>query len=57
MGGVLRRAGAHVDNAFVVFQYGIFDAVVSDADLGINLFSLLTRRELLAEAHQRKDFS
>ena len=57
MGGVLRRAGAHVDNAFVVFQYGIFDAVVSDADLGINLFSLLTWRELLAEAHQRKDFS
>ena len=57
MGGVLRRAGAHVDTAFVVFQYGIFDAVVSDADLGINLFSLLTWRELLAEAHQRKDFS
>lgn len=51
MGEVLRRAGATVHHAFVIFRYEIFDAVVSGDDLGIDLQSLLTWRELLQEAH------
>lgn len=45
----LMRAGAHVEHAFVVFKYGIFDRVVRDLDtLGVGLFSLATLGDLLA---------
>ena len=38
----LRKAEATVHFAFVVFQYGIFDAAMRQQDLGVQLLSLLT---------------
>jgi len=57
MSQALRRAGATVHHAFVLFRYGIFDAVVHDEDLDIALFSLLTWRELLEVARREQAFS
>ena len=57
MGSVLRRAGAIVECAFVVFQYGIFESVVNEKDLGIALQSLLSWQELLQYAHNDGHFS
>ena len=57
MGAALRKAGASVQHVFVVFQYGIFDAVLNNDDLGIQLLSLLTWQELLQQARERQDFS
>ena len=57
MSAALRRAGAVVPHAFVVFRYGIFDAVLQAEELGVNLFSLLTWRELLTVAAQQNAFA
>lgn len=56
MSQALRRAEATVKHAFVVFRYGIFDAVTSDSELGVELFSLLTWRELLTVARDEAAF-
>lgn len=53
----LRRAGAAVSHAFVVFKYGIFDRVVRDLDaLSIELFALATWGDVLRVARQRGAF-
>jgi len=53
----LRRAGATVEHAFVVFKYGIFDRVVRDLDtLGIDLFALATWADVLRVARRRGAF-
>ena len=50
----LRRAGAHVSDAFVIFKYGIFDVVVRDLDArGVTLFSLATWDDVIRVAHRR----
>ena len=54
----LRKAGAVVDFAFVLFKYGIFDHVVRDIeDAGINLFALATWDDVLRVARDRGVFS
>jgi orotate phosphoribosyltransferase len=53
----LRKAEVTVRFAFVVFRYGIFDAVMRQEDLGVHLLSLLTWRELLTVARQEQAFS
>lgn len=57
MSAALRRAGARVDHAFVIFRYGIYDSAVSEDALGIRLSSLLTWRELLAVAREEQAFA
>ena len=52
----LRKAEATVRFAFVIFRYGIFDAVMREEDLGVELLSLLTWRELLVVARQEQAF-
>jgi orotate phosphoribosyltransferase len=52
----LRRSGARVHHAFVVFKYGIFDAVAGNEELGVELFALATWQELLVVARQRRSF-
>jgi orotate phosphoribosyltransferase len=53
----LRKAGADVRKAFVIFKYGIFDHVVRDMDaLGVSLFSLATWTDVLRVAKRRGDF-
>ncbi len=50
----LRRAGAEVRQAFVLFKYGIFDHVVRDLDeLQVTLFTLATWSDILRVARQR----
>ncbi|MGQ0664444.1 MAG: orotate phosphoribosyltransferase [Pseudomonadota bacterium] len=50
----LRRAGALVDDVFVIFKYGIFDRVVRDLDaMGIRLFALADWTDILDVARQR----
>lgn len=50
----LRRAGAKVSHAFVLFKYGIFDHVVRDLDqLGVTLFTLATWADVLRVARER----
>ncbi len=50
----LRRAGAEVSHAFVLFKYGIFDHVVRDLDqLGVTLFTLATWADVLRVARER----
>jgi orotate phosphoribosyltransferase len=50
----LRRAGAEVSQAFVLFKYGIFDHVVRDLDqLGVTLFTLATWSDVLRVARER----
>lgn len=50
----LRRAGAKVSHAFVLFKYGIFDHVVRDLDqLGVTLFTLATWSDVLRVARER----
>jgi orotate phosphoribosyltransferase len=56
MSKALRTAGAEVRHAFVVFRYGIFDAVVREEELGVDLLSLLTWRELLVVARRVQAF-
>ena len=53
----LRKSGATIQYAFVLFKYGIFDAVLSHRDLGVEVLSLATWRELLTVARQREAFS
>jgi orotate phosphoribosyltransferase len=53
----LRKSGATIQYAFVLFKYGIFDAVLSNRDLGVEVLSLATWRELLTVARQRNAFS
>ncbi len=54
----LRRAGAQVDHAFVVFQYGIFPGVEARfAAIGLRLHALATWWDVLAEAERTKAFS
>ncbi len=53
----LRRAGAEVAKAFVIFKYGIFDHVVRDMDaLGVTLFALATWTDVLRVARERQHF-
>ncbi|MFT5175225.1 MAG: orotate phosphoribosyltransferase [Gammaproteobacteria bacterium] len=52
----LRKSGATIQYAYVVFKYGIFDAVLSNRDLGVEVLSLATWRELLTVARERKAF-
>lgn len=54
MASGLRRSGADVRHAFVIFKYGIFDAVVREAALGVELCSLLSWRELLQAARDAR---
>ncbi len=50
----LRRGGAEVKHAFVIFKYGIFDYVVRDLDSrGLELFSLATWDDLMRVARAR----
>lgn len=50
----LRRAGAVVEHAFVIFKYGIFDYVVRDLDAReLKLFSLATWDDLMRVARAR----
>ncbi|WP_237214072.1 orotate phosphoribosyltransferase [Falsiroseomonas oryziterrae] len=50
----LREAGAEVGHVFVLFNYGIFDRVVTEvADLGARLFALATWQDVLPEAEAR----
>jgi orotate phosphoribosyltransferase len=50
----LRRGGAEVKHAFVIFKYGIFDYVVRDLDVrGLELFSLATWDDLMRVARAR----
>lgn len=54
----LRKAGAEVTRAFVIFRYGIFDRVVHDLDaIGVSLFALATWAEVLRVARRRGDFA
>jgi orotate phosphoribosyltransferase len=53
----LRKSGATIQYAFVLFKYGKFDAVLSNRDLGVEVLSLATWRELLTVARQRNAFS
>ena len=53
----LRTSGATIEYAFVLFKYGIFDAVLSNKDLGVELLSLATWQELLMVARERKTFT
>lgn len=53
----LRDAGAQVDHAFVVFHYGIFPQSENNMkEWGVNLHTLATWHDVLAEARQRSDF-
>jgi len=53
----LRRAGAVVTDAFVVFHYGIFPASVERlAAIGVRLHALATWRDVLAEARAARGF-
>ena len=53
----LRRAGASIDKAFVVFKYGIFDRVAGDLEgMGVRLFSLADWSDVLEVARERKAF-
>lgn len=50
----LRRAGAEVHHAFVIFKYGIFDFVVRDLDSrGLELFSLADWNDVMRVARAR----
>lgn len=53
----LRQAGAQVDHAFVVFQYGIFPGVAERfAAIGLRLHALATWWDVLAEAERTEAF-
>jgi orotate phosphoribosyltransferase len=54
----LRRAGAVVHQAFVLFKYGIFDHVIRDLDqLDVTLFALATWTDVLQVARQRNSLA
>lgn len=47
----LRQAGAEVSHVFVLFNYGLYDRVVTDvADIGARLIALATWEDVLPEA-------
>ena len=53
----LRHAGARVDHAFVIFQYGIFPGVAERfAAIGLRLHALATWWDVLAEAERTSAF-
>ena len=53
----LRQAGARVDHAFVIFQYGIFPGVAERfAAIGLRLHALATWWDVLAEAERTSAF-
>jgi orotate phosphoribosyltransferase len=52
----LRSAGAEVQDAFVIFDYGTFGAEALLATLGVKLHALATWRDILAVARTRNDF-
>lgn len=53
----LRKAGAVVDHAFVVFFYGVFpQAEAALRDIGISLHALATWHDVLPEARARGSF-
>jgi orotate phosphoribosyltransferase len=53
----LRRAGAAVDHAFVVFFYGVFPQTEAALrDIGIRLHALATWHDVLPEARARGSF-
>lgn len=50
----LRQAGASVSHVFVLFNYGIFDRLVTEVqDIGAQLFALATWEDVLPEAEAR----
>jgi orotate phosphoribosyltransferase len=50
----LRHAGASVSHVFVLFNYGIFDRLVTEVqDIGAQLFALATWQDVLPEAEAR----
>lgn len=54
----LRKAGAEVSDAFVVFFYGVFPGALDGLkDIGVTLHYLTTWHEVLAEAEKGQDFS
>lgn len=51
---VLRAAGAHIEHAFSVFYYGIYDEAAADMQAaGLTLHYLATWKDLLAQARAR----
>ena len=52
----LRSAGAKVQDAFVIFDYGTFGAEALLATLGVKVHALATWRDILAVARTRNDF-
>ena len=52
----LRSAGAHVADAFVIFDYGTFGADALLRTLGVTTHALATWRDILAIARSRHDF-
>ncbi|AGU52661.1 putative orotate phosphoribosyltransferase PyrE [Variovorax paradoxus B4] len=54
--GALRSAGAKVQDAFVIFDYGTFGARALLATLGVEVHALATWRDILAVARTRNDF-
>jgi orotate phosphoribosyltransferase len=50
----LRQAAASVSHVFVLFNYGIFDRLVTEVqDIGAQLFALATWQDVLPEAEAR----
>lgn len=50
----LRQAGASVSHVFVLFNYGIFDRLVTEVqDIGAQLFALATWQDVLPVAEER----
>lgn len=52
----LRSAGAKVQDAFVIFDYGTFGTEALLATLGVKLHALATWRDILSVARTRNDF-
>lgn len=53
----LRKAGAIVEHSFVVFEYGVYKKIHATIDdLGINLHSLCTWRDVLKTAREKSYF-
>ncbi len=53
----LRKAGARVSDAFVVFHYGIFpESIAALAEKDVRLLALATWHDVLDEARRGKDF-
>ena len=53
----LRKAGAEIEHAFVLFHYGIFESSTQNMkDLGLTLHALATWHDVLAVARESKSF-